>query len=212
MYTYMSVGFSLGLSVSVACALVCLPILAPYVAAEHPTIRKGLYSSVLFTAGRLISYLILGLLVGLLATSFDAETSLMGPGLLAVGSMAILHGLVALGAFNMRLPVARSLCKYASSKRSPFYLGMLGGLRLCFPLIAALAYAITLPGVTEILLFMLAFWAGSSVLIFLVGPISGGLAGVIAKKISIQRVRRISGVALVFAGLLFITQGVGSII
>lgn len=62
MYTTLAIGFTRGLSASVACAGVCLPVLVPYVAAEHPTVRKGIYATALITGGRLASYLILGLL------------------------------------------------------------------------------------------------------------------------------------------------------
>jgi sulfite exporter TauE/SafE len=70
---------------------------------------------------------------------------------------------------------------------------------------------VTLSGIAEVLLFMLSFWLASSVLIFLIGPISGGLAAAVGKKISIQRVRRISGVALVVVGLFLIVQVAGQI-
>jgi sulfite exporter TauE/SafE len=61
-YTTLAIGFTLGLSASVVCAGVCLPVLVPYVAAEHPTVRKGIYPTAFITGGRLAPYLILGLL------------------------------------------------------------------------------------------------------------------------------------------------------
>lgn len=213
MYTTLAVGFSLGLSVSGTCALVCLPVLAPYVAAEHPTVRKGLYASGLFTGGRLVSYLILGLLFGLLAEYVDISLTLLGPGYLAFGGLAVVHGLHSMGLFGIRrIPMAQSVCQYATTKRSSFYLGTVSGLKLCLPLITALTYSMSLPGLMEVLLFMLAFWGGSSIWIFLAGPLSGGLAGAWVRKIGMQRVRSISGIALVVVGIAIIAQGAGLVI
>lgn len=213
MYTIISVGLPLGLGLSVSCAAFCTPILVPYIATtEHPTIRRGLYSSVLFSLGRLISYLALGLLFGFVLISVEINPAVTAIATLALGCLVILHGLSAFGIFRMTTAIGLSVCKYVRANRSPVYLGIFTGLRPCVPLIAALTYSMTLSRVTEVLLFMISFWLGSSILIFLVGPISGGLAGAAARKVSIQRVRRISGVALVIVGLVFIAQGAGLII
>ena len=207
MYTIISVGLSLGLGVSGPCAASCAPILALYVAAaEHSTVVRGIYTSLLFSFGRLISYLTLGLLFSFTIKSI-LNPIITAVATLIVGCLVILHGLSALGIFKIRTAIDHQ-CKYVETNRSPVYLGLLTGLRPCVPLIAALTYSITLAEVTEVLLFMLSFWVGSSIFIFLIGPLSGGLAGV-ARRISIQRVRTISGVALIVVGLVLIAQAAG---
>jgi len=49
-------------------------------------------------------------------------------------------------------------------------------------------------------------------LIFLIGPISGAVFGATSRKISVDRIRRISSLALVAIGLVFALQGIALII
>ena len=112
----------------------------------------------------------------------------------------------------MKSVIGSIFCKYTEGKRSLVYLGMLTGLRPCVPLIAALTYSITLTGIGETLTFMMSFWLASSLLIFVIGPLSGALIGATSKKISVERIRRISSLALVVIGSVFAIQGIGLII
>ena len=213
MFAISYLGLTLGFGLSTSCAALCMPILVPYIAsAERPTIRGGLYSSILFSFGRLISYLTLGLLFGLLITSVEINPIITSIVTLALGCLLIVHGLSTLGVFRIGTTIGSTFCRYIGTNRSPVYLGILTGLRPCVPLMAALTYSITLSGIGEVTLFMLSFWLGSSVLIFLIGPISGALARGAAKRVPVERVRRISGVALVVVGLFFIAQAAGLII
>lgn len=210
MLTVIYLGLTLGFGLSASCAALCTPILIPYIAsAEHPTIRGGLYSSILFSLGRLFSYLTLGLLFGLIVTSVEINPIFTAVTTLALGCLVVLHGLSALGVFRIRTAIGSTFCKYIGTSRSPVYLGIFTGLRPCVPLVAALTYSITLSGIGEAFLFMLSFWFGSSFLIFLIGPISGALARGAAKRVPVERIRRISSVALMVVGLLFIIQGIG---
>jgi hypothetical protein len=59
---------------------------------------------------------------------------------------------------------------------------------------------------------MFSFWLASSVLIFLIGPVSGAILGATSRKISVDRIRRISSLALVAIGLVFAMQGIALII
>jgi sulfite exporter TauE/SafE len=129
-----------------------------------------------------------------------------------LGLLLVFHGLTVLGLFKAKSILGSIFCKYTEGKRSLVYLGMLTGLRPCVPLIAALTYSITLTGIGETMTFMFSFWLASSVLIFLIGPISGVVLGVTSKKISVERIRRISSLALIAIGLFFTTQGIGLVI
>lgn len=217
MYAIIPIAFTLGLSFSVACTATCLPVLLPYItAAEHPTKRGGLYATVLFSFGKLIAYMTLGLLFGLLATSIE-----MGPlptlGLkLALGGLLVIHGLSTLGILNIKSgilgiksKIGSAFCSYITTKRAPVYLGILTSIRPCVSLIAALGYTITLPGISEITLFMLAFWLGSSLVVLLVGTLTGVLVIPVANSIRAERVRRIAGIAMLLIGMVFILQGLG---
>ncbi len=206
-------GLTLGFGLSTSCAALCTPILVPYiVSSEHPSLRRGFFSAVVFSSGRLISYLSLGLIFGLLVTSFEINPVITATTTLVLGCLLILQGFSSLGVFSVGRAIGSNFCQYIATRRSLVYMGILTGLRPCVPLLAALTYSVTLSGIAEVLLFMLAFWLASSLLIFLIGPISGSLAAVAGKRISVQRVRRISGVALVVVGLFFIAQAAGLIV
>ena len=207
------VGMTLGISLATSCAVLCLPILVPYLATSaKPSIINGLYTTVAFSSGRLISYLALGLIFGLLITTVEINPVITAAATSILGLLLIFHGLSVLGVFKTKSVLGSIFCRYSEGRKSLVYLGMLTGLRPCLPLIAALTYSITLANIGETLTFMLSFWFASSVLIFLVGPISAIVLGATNKKISVERIRRISSLALVVIGSYFIMQGIGLII
>lgn len=206
-------GLTLGIGLSTSCAVLCTPILVPYIASStQPSIMRGLYSSLVFSSGRLITYLALGLIFGLLITTVEINPAITATATLVLGLLLVFHGLSVLGLFRIKSVLGSVFCKYTEGKRSLVYLGILTGLRPCVPLVAALTYSVTLTGIGETMTFMFSFWLASSVLIFLIGPVSGAILGATSKKISVERIRRISSLALVAIGLFFTIQGIGLII
>lgn len=207
------VGLTLGIGLATSCAVLCLPILVPYIASSaKPSIIRGLYTTLVFSSGRLISYLALGLIFGLLITTVEINPVITATATLVLGLLLAFHGLSVLGLFKTKSILGSIFCRYTEGGKSLVYLGMLTGLRPCLPLIAALTYSITLASIGETLTFMVSFWFASSLLIFLVGPVSAAVLGVTSKKISVERIRRISSLALVAIGLFFTIQGMGLII
>lgn len=206
-------GLTLGIGLSTSCAVLCTPILVPYIASSaQPSIIRGFYSALVFSSGRLISYLILGLIFGLLITTVEINPAVTATATLVLGLLLVFHGLSVLGLFKTKSFLGSIFCRYTEGKRSLVYLGMLTGLRPCVPLIAALTYSITLTGIGETITFMMSFWLASSLLIFAIGPLSGALVRATSKKISIERIRRISSLAMVVIGAVFTVQGIGLII
>ena len=206
-------GLTLGIGLATSCAVLCLPILVPYIASSaKPSIIRGLYTTLVFSSGRLISYLALGLIFGLLITTVEINPVITATATLVLGLLLAFHGLSVLGFFKTKSILGSIFCRYTEGGKSLVYLGMLTGLRPCLPLIAALTYSITLASIGETLTFMVSFWFASSLLIFLVGPVSAAVLGVTSKKISVERIRRISSLALVAIGLFFTIQGMGLII
>jgi len=206
-------GLTLGIGLSTSCAVLCTPILVPYIASSaQPSIIRGFYAALIFSSGRLISYLALGLIFGLLITAVEINPAVTATATLVLGLMLVFHGLSVLGLFKTKSFLGSIFCRYNEGKRSLVYLGMLTGLRPCVPLIAALTYSITLTGIGETITFMMSFWLASSLLIFVIGPLSSVLVGATSKKISVERIRRISSLAMVVIGLVFTVQGIGLII
>jgi len=213
MDTLIYLGLTLGIGLSTSCAVLCTPVLVPYIASSaKPSILRGFYSALIFSSGRLISYLILGLIFGLFITTVEINPFITATATVVLGLLLTFHGLTVLGLFKTKSPLGAVFCRYSEGQRSLVYLGMLTGLRPCVPLLAALTYSITLSSIGETITFMMSFWLASSALIFLIGPISGAILGATSKKISLDRIRRISSVAMVAIGIVFMVQGVGLLI
>jgi len=207
------VGLTLGIGLATSCAVLCLPILVPYIASSsQPSIIRGFYTTLAFSSGRLISYLTLGLIFGLLITAVEINPAITAAATSILGLLLVFHGLSVLGVFKAKSVFGSIFCRYSEGKKSLVYLGMLTGLRPCLPLIAALTYSITLASIGETLAFMFSFWLASSLLIFLVGPVSAIVLRATSKKLSLERIRRISSVALVAIGSYFMMQGIGLLI
>jgi sulfite exporter TauE/SafE len=123
MLAAISAGFTLGLGVSGSCAVMCMPVLASYVASsEKPTFANGLFTSLLFSLGRLISYTVLAIIFGLIASAFDISQTVKGIAVLILGCLVIIQGLSALGVLNAKIPLGLSLCKYTRNRNSPVIL------------------------------------------------------------------------------------------
>jgi uncharacterized protein len=202
-------GLVMGFGASLGCLASCVPVLVPYTAAAaQPSIRSGLACSALFSLGRLLAYT--GLLTVLLALSemITFDSRLEAGATLASGAILMISGLVSIGAFRWNSALSHTLCRHISTTRSPLYLGLLTGVRPCGPLVAALAFVLTLPGAASMGLFLLFFWLASSCLMLGVGAASGGLGAILSHQIGVDRIRRIAGLTMVVIGLLFTLQAI----
>jgi uncharacterized protein len=210
MSTVILSGLVMGFGASLGCLASCVPILIPYTAvAIRPSMWNGLLSSVLFSMGRLVAYAGLLLVLIALREAFTISLLVEAVAILASGIILIVSGLASLGAFNWNMALSHVLCRHISTTRSPLYLGVLTGVRPCGPLVAALAFVLTLPGVASMGLFLLFFWLASSFLMLGVGAAGGGLGAILKKQIGLDRTQRIAGLTMVFIGLLFLLQAVG---
>lgn len=210
MSTIIISGLAMGFGASLGCLASCVPVLVPYTAASaQPSARSGLISSLLFSLGRLAAYG--GLLAVLIALS---EIIVISPKVeaaatLVSGAILIVSGLALLGVFRWNSVLNRVLCRHISTTRSPLYLGLLTGIRPCGPLLAALAFILTLPGAANMSLFLFFFWVASSILLLGVGAAGGGLGAVLSRQIGLERTRRIAGMTMVIIGILFTFQAIG---
>ncbi|MBS7622133.1 sulfite exporter TauE/SafE family protein [Candidatus Bathyarchaeota archaeon] len=204
MLVEVSAGVALGLGLGVSCVAQCAPILAPHIAAEHPDARRGLVASLYFSGGRLLSYLVLGLVVGYFGSIlFNPLVSALVA--VTLGAILILYGFFI--SFGSHTRYAPPICCGFSKVKSTFLLGLILGLRPCLPLIAALTYSATLSSILGSLVFMGSFWLGSTAYVPVMGLLAGVLTHFAVSHSNIERVRRISGIALVVVGFIFINQG-----
>jgi sulfite exporter TauE/SafE len=158
-----------------------------------------------FSAGRLLSYLALGLFVAyfgrILFNPYAAAVVII-----PLGILLMLYGFLI--SFGTTMRYAWSICCHFRRVKSTFLLGIVLGLRPCIPLIAALTYSATMSSLPQALLFMASFWIGSTVYIPILGILAGTVTHFAVAHSNIGRVRRISGIALVVVGFIFANQGV----
>jgi hypothetical protein len=127
------------------------------------------------------------------------------------GVILVLSGLMAAGAIKWRSGLGGFICGRVAGTRSPLYLGALTGLRPCGPLLAAMAFMLSLPTPVSVGAFMICFWAASSLLVIMLGAVGGGLSVLISRKLGIDRFRGIIGIAMVCIGIFLILTGIGGI-
>jgi len=201
----------MGLSASTFCLASCVPVLFPYTGTiGKPSFFSGLSLAFLFSAGRLIAYA--GLLTAfiLLKEFVGFSGIVIAIAILISGLLLILSSLVSFGVFKRPLPLDRILCRYVAGAKSPLYLGVMSGVRPCGPLLAAIAYVMTLPDIAKMGVFMLSFWLASSALLIIIGGIGGGVMSVLGKRLGIDRIRRIAAMAMAVVGVVLVLQAIGS--
>ncbi len=206
-------SLTLGLSASTSCTALCLPVLLPYLASGQDTrIMSSLGTVGLFSLGRLVSYTALGLAVVFLLGSVNISPALISGVNICLGVLLAVYGLYTLGAFSARRNPAAKACNCVASSRPHFYMGMLVGLRPCVPLLAALVYTVQLSDVFQVVAFMFFFCLASSLIILVAACAGRGVINLIINKIGLPRMRRLSGLVLIFTGLFFVLQGAGGLL
>ncbi len=207
-----STGLIMGFSASLVCLGWCVPVIMPYTAvAGKPGIISGLLTTGLFSLGRLISYLMLMSVFLAFRALVPLSSALGGIATIVSGILLIISGLSATGAIKLRVGFAAFVCRRIAGTSSPLYLGILTGLRPCGPLLAAMAFMIALPTPIGIGSFMLSFWVASSLLVISLGLLGGGISVLVSKKLGVERLRSITGMAMIFIGAFLLLVGIGGL-
>jgi sulfite exporter TauE/SafE len=167
--------------------------------------RKKLMPGFLYNGGRVVSYTIVGGIVGALGAAFSFSPVLKGIIAAAAGLFMILLGLKMLGLLSglprriIPAPLGRAVGRFSSAlgKRGPFAVGVLNGLMPCGPLQTMQLYALGTGG----------FVAGAlSMFIFSIGTVPLMLAfsfaaAFIPKKL-VPAMVKASAVLVMFLGLM----------
>lgn len=171
--------FVIGLLTSVHCIAMCGGInLTQSVtgSASHP-----LCHSILYNLGRLVSYTVIGGVLGLIGGA--AAITLRGRGIigLAAGIFMVLMGINMLGHFgflrklSLRLPAPLTRALASLRKHGPFFIGLVNGLMPCGPLQSMQIYAIASGGFLAGALSMFFFCLGTIPLVLLFGTAASAL-------------------------------------
>jgi sulfite exporter TauE/SafE/copper chaperone CopZ/plastocyanin domain-containing protein len=182
--------FVIGLITSVHCIAMCGGInLSQCIRKEDapkPSAATGLlWPSVLYNGGRVVSYTLVGVIVGALGSVITVSGRFQGLVQLAAGVFMVIMGINMLGIFpalrrvNLHLPkiFARKIDEQKTANKSPLIIGLLNGLMPCGPLQAMQLHALSTGDPVRGGLSMLLFSLGTVPLMFGIGAVSSLLSG-----------------------------------
>jgi sulfite exporter TauE/SafE/copper chaperone CopZ len=206
--------FAAGLITSLHCIAMCGGInLSQCVSynfgEDHPGKMARMKPSLMYNAGRVVSYTILGGIVGALGSVISFSGVMKGIIAILSGVFMVIMGLNMLNIFpwlrkfNPRMPrFFGNKIHNNNGKHDPFYVGLLNGLMPCGPLQAMQIYALgtgsALAGATSMLFFSL----GTLPLMFGFGVISSFLSGKFT-----HRMMKVSAMLVMILGIIMLNRG-----
>jgi sulfite exporter TauE/SafE len=184
--------FIVGLFTSLHCIAMCggINVSQTMTSSNNSTKSKlsTLKPSFLYNSGRVVSYTILGGIVGAIGSVFSLTGYLKGIVSICAGIFMIIMGLKLLNIFpslrkfNIKMPKLN--WKVASKfPKGPFFVGLLNGLMPCGPLQSIQLYALGTGNALEGALSMFFFSLGTFPLMFLIGLISSYLGKAFQKNV-----------------------------
>ena len=166
--------------------------------------------SLLYNIGRVVSYTIIGGLVGALGSAVSFSGAAKGIVAILSGIFMVIMGLNMLNIFpwlrkfNLRLPKSLGHIIHSKNKRGPFYVGLLNGLMPCGPLQAMQLYALGTGSFLAGAFSMFMFSLGTVPLMFGFGAVSSMLSGNFTKKML-----KASAVLVMALGVVMLSRGLG---
>ena len=212
--------FIIGLLTSVHCVAMCGGInLSQCIPQSVKGDRKGgrfssFRPSFLYNAGRVISYTVVGAIVGALGSVVSFTGSAKGIVQIGAGVFMVIMGLnmlnvhPALRKLNLRMPrflarkVYASKAKASQNNLSPLYVGLINGLMPCGPLQAMQLYALSTGSPVKGAVSMFLFSLGTVPLMFGLGALSS----VLSKKFT-NKVMAIGSVFVIVLGISMLRNG-----
>ncbi|GHT56378.1 hypothetical protein FACS1894109_05130 [Spirochaetia bacterium] len=217
--TALPVLFIIGLLTSVHCVSMCGGINiaqcagAGQAAANTTDPGARLFPSLLYNGGRIISYTLIGGIVGALGSMITPSGAFRGIVALAAGVFMLIMGLNMLGLFPAlrnivpRLPtffsggIERTRTQTGAGK-GPFVVGILNGLMPCGPLQAMQLYALSTGSFFLGALSMLLFSLGTAPLMFGLGALSSILSARFTRIMM-----RVSAALVIILGIMMLNNG-----
>ncbi len=202
--------FVVGLLTSFHCIAMCGGINIAQ-CGGYPSSENGskLRASMLYSIGRVISYTLIGGIVGGIGSAVSFSGAARGIVTLFSGAFMIIMGLNMLNIFpwlrrfNIRMP--KLIGKKIQSKKSgrgPLYVGLINGLMPCGPLQSMQLYALGTGSILTGALSMFYFSLGTVPLMFGLGALSS----LITNKLS-HKIMKISAILVITLGLVMLNRG-----
>jgi copper ion binding protein len=206
--------FVIGLITSLHCVAMCgginLSQCVSYKFSEKETGKIAkLKPSFMYNAGRVLSYTIIGGIVGALGSVFSFSGTARGIIVILSGVFMVIMGLNMLNIFpwlkkfNPRMPkIFGSKIHNDNGKHGPFYVGLLNGLMPCGPLQAMQIYALGTGSFFAGAASMFIFSLGTVPLMFGFGAISSFLSSKFTHKML-----KVSAVLVTLLGVVMLNRG-----
>ena len=195
--------FVIGLLTSVHCIVMCggINLTQSTMAAKG---GAGIFrSNLAYNIGRVVSYTLIGGVVGGIGSVVSFSGALRGLVTVAVGVIMIIMALSMLGVFrplrklSLHLPIGiYKAVSGSAAGRSSFVIGLLNGLMPCGPLQSMQIYALSTGSILRGALSMLLFSLGTVPLMLSLGVFSGGLN------------RKKAGIMLTVSAILIFVMGI----
>jgi sulfite exporter TauE/SafE/plastocyanin domain-containing protein/copper chaperone CopZ len=201
-----AVLFLVGILTSIHCVGMCGGImLSQSIGSESSNKFEAIKPALLYNVGRVISYTILGGLIGAVGSVFSLSIKSKATMQLIAGIFMIMMGLNMAGfslfrKFQIKMP--GFACKAKNKSKSPFLVGILNGLMPCGPLQTMQLFALGTGSMSKGALSMFVFAIGTVPLMLTFGAISGLLSKGYTKKIL-----KLSGVLVIVLGLIMGNRG-----
>lgn len=202
--------FVVGLVTSLHCVTMCGGISVSQCLKKTPEKGASWTPSLLYNLGRVVSYTLIGGLIGALGSVFSFSLTAKGTIAIIAGLFMMVMGLNLMGVlpslrrFNIHLPkgVGAFVEKHQTGQKGPFIVGLLNGLMPCGPLQAMQLYALGTGNFVEGALSMFFFSIGTVPLMFGIGAISTLLGKAFSSKMV-----KVGGAFVIVLGLVMGSRG-----
>jgi len=206
----------IGLLTSVHCVAMCGGICLSQCVPKNPenglkvSRSSALRPSILYNSGRVISYTVIGGIVGAIGSLISFSGTMKGIVQIAAGVFMVIMGINMLNLFpwlrkfNPRMPkfIAKKI-NAGKASNSPFFIGLLNGLMPCGPLQAMQLYALSTGNPLQGALSMFLFSIGTVPLMFGFGALSSYLS----KKFT-SKMLTVSAILVVVLGVFMFGNGI----
>jgi len=207
-----SLIFLIGLLASFHCVGMCGGIIVTYSASNIKNKNKSLKPHFGYNLGRLISYTVIGGILGGFGSFFGVNPNFTGVVVLIAGVLMILMGLSLfthnkyLEKIKIKTPkfIAKFLFSNKNSKKpkGPFVIGILNGFMPCGPLQAMQLYALASGNITTGALSMGIYALGTIPLMFGLGSVMSMIS-----QQKIKQIMKVSGVIVILLGIFMLNRG-----
>lgn len=201
-----AVLFVIGVITSIHCVGMCGGIMLSQSLGKESTNKfEAIKPALMYNAGRVIAYTILGGVIGAIGSVFTLSLTAKAGLQLFAGVFMIMMGFNMAGfkafrKFQIKLPNAA--CRAMSRPRAPFFVGLVNGFMPCGPLQTMQIFALGTGSAAAGAFSMFMFSIGTVPLMLTFGA----LAGLLSKGYT-QKILKFSGVLIIMLGLIMSNRG-----